>query len=120
MLSTDNRLRDRKDFGAVREQGRRWRGDVLIVNAMPRAGDLPVRFGFVISRKIGTAVVRNRIKRRLRAVMHAHLAEVVRGYDVVIISRQPASSATYAALETAALDLLRRAGLMASMPERTG
>jgi ribonuclease P protein component len=112
VLSADYRLRDRADFAAVRQQGQRWRGDLLIINVMQRAAEGPPRFGFVVSRRIGKAVARNRVKRRLRAIIRRHVSGLVGGYDVVIIARPGVSGASFAELNDAALDLLRLARLM--------
>src|SRR5262245_24134975 len=112
MLGAANRLRDRADFNIVRERGRRWRGDLLILNAMQHTPDGASRFGFVVSRRIGKAVVRNRVKRRLRAIIRRHLDGLVRGYDIVLIARPGAGEASFDALARAALALLRQARLV--------
>jgi ribonuclease P protein component len=117
VLSAANRLRDRADFAAVRQHGRRWRGALLIINVVRQAAQGPSRFGFVVSRRIGKAVARNRVKRRLRAIIRRHVAGLVRGYDVVIIARPEVSGASFAELNDAALDLLRLARLMPGLPE---
>ncbi len=117
MLSAPNRLRDRADFEAVRQRGRRWRGDLLILNVMPREADGPSRYGFVVSRRIGNAVSRNRVRRRLRAIVRGHLDELARGYDVVVIARPGTAGVGYAALDSALLDLLRLARLVSDLPE---
>jgi len=117
VLGAANRLKDRADFTTVRERGRRWRGDLLILNALQRAPDGPSRFGFVVSRRIGKAVVRNRVKRRMRAVIRRHIAEMARGYDVVFIARPGAGEASFASLADAVLDLLRVARLIPELPE---
>ena len=117
MLGAANRLKDRADFATVRDRGRRWRGDLLILNAMQSAPDGPSRFGFVVSRRVGKAVVRNRVKRRLRALMRRHIAGIVRGYDVVLIARPGAGEVSFTALSDAALVLLRLARLISDPPE---
>jgi ribonuclease P protein component len=117
VLGAANRLKDRADFTIVRERGRRWRSDLLILNAMQRTPDGPSRFGFVVSRRIGKAVVRNRVKRRLRAVMRRRIAEMARGYDVIFIARPGAGEASYADLADAVLVLLRLARLISDLPE---
>lgn len=117
MLSAANRLRDRADFAAIRQRGRRWRDDLLILNAMPRGANGPSRYGFVVSRRIGNAVSRNRVRRRLRAVVRGHLDQLARGYDVVVIARPGIAEVSYAVLEAAMLDLLRLARLMPDLPE---
>ena len=62
-----------------------------------RAG-LPPRVGFVVSKAVGGAVVRNRVKRRLRALMAARIGTVPAGYDVVVRANPAAPRASYAEL----------------------
>lgn len=59
-----------------------------------RAGS-PPRVGFVVSKAVGGAVLRNRAKRRLRALMASRLAGIPAGYDVVIRANPAAAGATY-------------------------
>jgi ribonuclease P protein component len=74
------------------------------------ANDLPYsRFGFAVSSRIGNAVVRNRIKRRLREIMRLRMATIRPGCDIILIARKPIRSAEYHQLETACARLLRRA-----------
>ena len=88
MLPAPNRLRQRADFtSAVRSSGGLRAGSrLMVVHAHPtdaRAG-LPPRVGFVVSRAVGGAVVRNRTKRRLRALVASRLDRLPDGLDVVV------------------------------------
>lgn len=73
-----------------------------------RAG-LPPRVGFVVSKAVGNAVVRNRTKRRLRAAMAAELAGIPTGCDVVVRAQPAAASATFVDLAEGLKPLLHRA-----------
>ncbi|KRE42855.1 ribonuclease P protein component [Knoellia sp. Soil729] len=113
MLPAPNRLRTRSDFAsAIRSPGAARAGSrILVVHANvtdSRAG-LPPRVGFVVSKAVGNAVVRNRTKRRLRAVVAAELAGIPDGVDVVVRAQAAASQATFAELESALKPLLHRA-----------
>ncbi|MBN1121692.1 MAG: ribonuclease P protein component [Anaerolineae bacterium] len=99
MLARHLRLRRSQDFSRLREEGRRWQSNKLILNVLPNG--LPHnRFGFIVSRRIGNAVTRNQLKRRLRAAVQSWLSNLPEGYDVVIIARQSAAAITYHQLVT--------------------
>jgi ribonuclease P protein component len=68
------------------------------------------RFGLVVSRRIGKAVVRNRVKRRLREITRQ--VPVQSGWDIIVIARVPAATANYADLGKSVRKLLLRAGLI--------
>lgn len=111
MLPRHLRLKNPRDFTRLRQQGQRWRGRRLALNAMPN--DLNhSRFGFVVSGRVGTAVVRNTVKRRLRSAIRQWLPELASGYDVVVVAYQQAAEATYHELEAELESLLARAGLL--------
>lgn len=73
-----------------------------------RAG-LPPRVGFVVSKAVGNAVVRNRTKRRLRAAVATRLAGIPTGVDVVVRAQPAAARATFAELSEALEPLLHKA-----------
>ena len=112
MLPAPNRLRQRSDFtSAVRGRSSVRAGSrLLVVHATrtdARAG-LPPRVGFVVSKAVGGAVVRTRVKRRLRAVVAGRLAAVPPGVDVVVRANPAAATATSAELESTLKPLLHR------------
>ena len=72
----------------------------------------PSRIGYTVSNKVGHAVVRNRIRRRLREIYRLHEREIVRGYDLVVVSRVRACAADYHQLETAFLSACAKLGLL--------
>lgn len=99
----------------VRHAGRCWSGDVLVLCALPTGRPL-TRFAFVVSKRQGGAVVRNRVKRRLREATRRLAAGVPAGYDIVMIARGPLVSRTSAELGQSITDLLRRARLRPVAP----
>jgi ribonuclease P protein component len=72
----------------------------------------PWRAGFVTSRRLGGAVVRNRVRRRLREIVRRHQHEVREGFWFVLIARHEAAIATYTVLEHELLRLARRASIL--------
>ena len=102
MLPAEHRLRHSADFAAaVRAAGGARSGSRLIVvhaNQTDARAGLPPRVGFVVSKAVGPAVVRNRTKRRLRALVHQLLSDVPMGTDLVIRANPPAGQADSAQL----------------------
>lgn len=71
-----------------------------------------VRFGFAAGRKLGSAVVRNRTKRRLREVARKRLADVIEGNNLIVIARAGALKATVAELDKELAFLLRKLNVL--------
>jgi ribonuclease P protein component len=111
------RLRSPRDFQRVR-RGRRVSGSYLTLGCVRQAGALgPARIGFSVGKRVGNAVVRNRVKRRLREATRRLLAGVPAGWDLVISARPEAAAADYAALAADVRALLDRAGLLPASNE---
>jgi ribonuclease P protein component len=96
-LSRVHRLRQRRDFQAVYEGGKRYHGSDLTVIARPDSSlPLPSRFGLSISVKVSKkAVIRNRLKRQIRAVIRELLAEIQPGWRVIVVVRPNAVGCNY-------------------------
>lgn len=104
------RLRGRDDFERVFKQGRAIAGRLLVVRYV-RHGEQAPRVGFAVGRQLGGAVLRNRVRRRWRAVVR--LGPSLRpGCDVVIVARRPCVNASWADLVGAWAEMTRRAGLL--------
>jgi ribonuclease P protein component len=76
------------------------------------------RFAYSISKRVGKAVVRNKVRRRLREIVRAE--PFLEGYDVVIVARPPAAHSDFAALKAELTLLMKRARLLESTPPRPG
>ena len=70
------------------------------------------RVGITVSKKLGHAVVRNRVRRRLREVYRLNEARFQPGWDIVVVARTKAISCNFAALTKAYLALAEKAGLL--------
>ena len=75
------------------------------------------RVGITVSKKLGHAVVRNRIRRRFREVYRLNEEKFLPGYDIVVVARSRAVDAPFAALEKGYLDLAKRAGVLRAEAE---
>ena len=112
MLPAGHRLRTSSEFSAALRgpRGARAGSTLIVVHAGQtdaRAG-LPPRVGFVVSKSVGNAVVRNRTKRRLRALAAARIGQVPTGVDLVVRANPAAAHATSAQLGTELDRLLPR------------
>jgi ribonuclease P protein component len=101
------------EFKRVREEGTVARGELLSLGVLLHLPGEKTRTGFVTSRRIGGAVVRNRVRRRLRAIVRRHQNEIVQGTWMVLIARPPSARATSAALEHEWLRLAKRTSILA-------
>lgn len=113
MLPKRFRLRRSADLERVRQQGQSWRHPLVILLVITNAETVS-RFGFIASRRVGKATVRNRARRLLREALRCHLDEIRPGWDCLFIARPPIAQATFAEVEAAILQLLTRANLLAS------
>ncbi len=100
------RLVRRGEFDAVYRAGQRRSSSHFTV--FFRANELPQsRFGVSIKKALGGAVVRNRIRRRLREIVRCHRGEIPVGWDIVIHPKSAAAKALFATLSTDLLRLLQ-------------
>ena len=108
MLAADARLRRRDEFTATIRGGRRAARGALVVHLIAPAevstveSGAPVRAGFVVSRAVGGAVRRNRVRRRLRHLMRERLSALPPGAQVVVRALPGAAERTHTEL---AIDL---------------
>jgi ribonuclease P protein component len=109
-------LKVRAEFLRVRK-GARWAGPAFVLEAKerhrkdggPLAGEQGPRFGFTVTRQIGKAVDRNRIRRRLKAAVRGVSPDHAKGdFDYVLIARKPALTSAFAAIVADLVKALER------------
>ena len=108
-MSDAYRLTRQEEFARVMRQGRTQSNHLLLLRVAPNQLSTS-RFGYAISKQVGTAVVRNLVRRRLREI--ARRMPVKNGWDLVITARKAAATAGFPALKTSLEGLTRRAGLL--------
>ena len=109
VLRAERYLTRKAEFALVYDNGASWSNKTLVLRAVPNGLELS-RYGFTVSRRVGNAVVRNRVKRLLREILRQKT--VKKGWDMVFIARIPAARGNYAELEESVGSLLHRAGLV--------
>lgn len=107
------RLMLTSQFAHVRTGGQSVRGRLLILGFVRVEPGKPFQAGFVTSKRIGGAVVRNRVRRRLRDIVRTEQGRLQEGFWLVIVARPPAAHASYAALKDEWLRLAERASILA-------
>jgi ribonuclease P protein component len=101
-----DRLRRRVDFLAA-ASGRKAPGTAFMLQARQRSDDGPARVGFTVSRQVGTAVERNRVRRRLREIVRRSAA-MRPGHDYVVVGRRAALGLSFERLVEEFDSALRR------------
>lgn len=93
-----DRLKKRSEFLSVARGSRAARRAFVLQGRRRRNGDRPARFGFTVTKRIGNAVERNRIRRRLKAAVERVLPLAADGCDYVLIGRRDALSMPFGRL----------------------
>jgi len=106
-----NHLRKSEQFHRARREGRSWSNPQITINSATnkRRG---TRCGFVVGKRIGNAVERNRARRRLREAIRLVFDRIAPGWDLVVVARSPAIlTLSFTELQAMLEQLLRRAGI---------
>jgi ribonuclease P protein component len=113
------RLRQNVDFQRVRRNGKFHASPLMVLAFLRNELDYS-RFGFVVSKRLGKAVQRNKIKRRLREATRLRVSQIKPGFDLVFIARQPIAEASYTEIERLIERLLKEEDLLTSSEKKQG
>ena len=108
-MRKEKRLTRPQQYSLVYKRGGSWVSDLLVLRALPN-GLAFSRYGLSVSKKVGGAVIRNRIKRRLREILEK--VSTGRACDIVFVVRPAAVDADFSGLKESVEKLLERAGLL--------
>jgi len=113
MLPQGARLRRREEFRRIYAGGKAYPESCVVLHVLPLT-DRPdeCQVGFSVSKKVGNAVVRNRVKRRLREIVKPLLPRIKGGSQLVIAARTRAAGAPFSDLAASVTRALTRSGLL--------
>jgi ribonuclease P protein component len=121
VLPASQRITRSDDLRQVSRRGRRSGSETLVVHLLAaEPADRSTRFGFVVSRAVGNAVVRHRVQRQLRHLARERLRDLPPGTQVVVRALPPAGAATYAELGVALDRCLQRTAREGARVPRDG
>lgn len=108
------RLTRRAEFAVVRELGNSHHGKLMVLGTWQSPASEPARFGVVTSRRTGSAVQRNRARRRLREIFRLNRGVLPSGLWMVVVLRSSGVRATFEALASEWRALASRGGCLRS------
>lgn len=91
-------IKKSEEFNRARSKGKTFRNKQFTMNRCPN-GLQYSRFGFIITKKVGKATVRNKLRRRLKALVRERLDSIEKGFDFVIVPRPQTSELSFMELE---------------------
>ncbi len=105
------RLRRSNDFQRVRQRGKSYASPIMVLAFLRNELDHN-RFGFVVNKRLGNAVKRNKIKRRMREATRVRMLQIKPGFDIVFIARKHINQATFTEIEQSLEHLLKTTNLL--------
>ena len=108
-------VKENYEFRRIYAKGRSGVSPYLVVYARPNRRDHN-RLGVTVSTKLGHAVVRNRVRRRIREIFRLNQSALAQGYDMIVVARTRAVGAEYRELERAFLGVCGKLGLREKRP----
>jgi len=110
-LNIRNTLKKNSDFRRLYSKGKSEANAYLVVYCRRNCGGVN-RLGYTVSKKLGHAVVRNRVRRRLREIYRLNAASLSSGWDIVIVARARCVGAEYERMNASFLDACRKLGIL--------
>ena len=110
MLKRVNRLKKRYQFNYVYKSGEHFSSEHLVLY-VSSSKTKSIKVGFAVTKKIGHAVVRNKIRRRLREIVQKQLPSLKQNYNIIVVAKDNVSEAGFEKLTQEIVKLLKKASL---------
>src|SRR5947208_16471164 len=113
-FSRASRLNRASEFNLVKASGRSWTGKHLVLATLAQGTETPTRIGIIATRRLGNAVSRNAVRRRIREIFRLNQHRIQKGLWLVTIARLSSAAATFDELQRDWLRLAERASILAA------
>jgi ribonuclease P protein component len=110
-MQKELRLRRKEDFNKVYRHGKSAANHQFVIYYKKQSNSIPFKLGISVSKKVGTAVVRNRIRRVVKEIVRHHVDDIAPGNEYILIARKPAAEMDYAEMEKSIVHVMKRAGI---------
>lgn len=102
------------EFAKLKREGRSFHGKLIVLSVLKSSEESAARIGLITSRRVGGAVVRNRVRRRLREIVRAARPQLKSGVWLALIARQAAAQASFQALRDEWTQLAQRGSILSA------
>jgi ribonuclease P protein component len=102
------------EFAKLKREGQSFHGKLIVLSVLKSGEESAARIGLITSRRVGGAVVRNRVRRRLREIVRAARPQLKAGVWLALIARQAAARASFQALRDEWTLLAQRSSILSS------
>jgi ribonuclease P protein component len=106
------RLAKREDFNKVYRYGKSVANHQFVLYYLPQPKLEHFRLGVSVSKKIGNAVVRNRLRRMMKEIVRLKKEQMTPQFDYILIARKPSAEMDYQAMEKSIFHVIRKASLL--------
>ena len=111
MLKRVNRLKKRYQFNYVYKSGEHFSGEHMVLYLVS-SKTKNIKVGLAVTKKVGKAVVRNRVRRQLREIIKKQVPSLKQNYNLIVVARDNITSASFENLTNEFLKLIKKANLI--------
>ncbi|MFB4213788.1 ribonuclease P protein component [Shouchella sp. JSM 1781072] len=111
-MKKEQRIKKNEEFSAVFNKGSSMANRQFVLYILPKEGQDSLRLGLSVSKRVGNAVCRNRIKRFVREVFTQIQGEIKQNYDYVVIARNPAKDMNYHEIKSSLEHVLKKSKMI--------
>ncbi|WP_100374333.1 ribonuclease P protein component [Bacillus sp. FJAT-45037] len=107
-MKKEQRIKKNEEFSSVFNKGQSVANRQFVLYSLKKEGQVNFRIGLSVSKKVGNAVTRNRIKRYVRTVFQTYQEDLPINYDFVVIARHPVAEMDFHEVESSLKHVLKK------------